>query len=391
MIALSATYPSFIATYVTRYMRSATFVRLNIIDPSLRGIKQYYKVLHSSKLPNEIFDAKIEEIINIFASIKFTQAIVFTNYQMKAEYLCQSLVDKNWPAVFIAGNIDQLKRNEAISQLKQFKCRILVSTDLTARGIDIDSVDLIINMEAPLDAETYLHRIGRAGRYGCEGYAISLVAENEELELFKGIINQYNLCICEYGKNLDEIVSVNEPNDDKIDDMTIEKVKFSEKELHQSINEYKKAKNDFELKKKLYRQKIDDIRPKERPNDSIINFFTCISDIEKSVETFKATNKFECLDVEKRSKTVYVLKNSNIKSLTIREINDKEKELIKILKPYELSRYEIQKNLESVSNNNKFDTETNSSTNADNTDSYNVYCERYSQFYFRYLSQFFKN
>lgn len=71
------------ATYVTRYMRSATFVRLNIIDPSLRGIKQFYKIIPYSKLSNLIFEQKIEELVKLLSSINFSQAIIFTNYQMK--------------------------------------------------------------------------------------------------------------------------------------------------------------------------------------------------------------------------------------------------------------------------------------------------------------------
>jgi superfamily II DNA/RNA helicase len=130
MIVLSATYPSYMATYVTRYMRSATFVRLNIVDPSLRGIKQFYKLMPYNELKNINFDSKINELLRLFSSIQFKQCIVFTNYQLRAENICQKLIEQGWPAIFIAGNIEQAKRTKAIMQLKQFKCRILVSTDL---------------------------------------------------------------------------------------------------------------------------------------------------------------------------------------------------------------------------------------------------------------------
>ena len=117
-------------------MRSATFVRLNIVDPSLRGIKQYYKRIEYNELKNLTFDLKINELIKLLSTTKFKQCIVFTNYQIRAENLCQKLVEKNWPAIFIAGNIEQAKRNKAIMQLKQFKCRILVSTDLVSKFYD---------------------------------------------------------------------------------------------------------------------------------------------------------------------------------------------------------------------------------------------------------------
>jgi superfamily II DNA/RNA helicase len=85
MIALSATYPSYMATYLTRYMRSATYVRLNAVDPSLRGIRQFYKIItnNQSVLDNILFDLKIDELVKLFSSIEFTQCIVFTNYQLR--------------------------------------------------------------------------------------------------------------------------------------------------------------------------------------------------------------------------------------------------------------------------------------------------------------------
>ena len=132
MIALSATYPTYMATYVTRYMRSATYVRLNAIDPSLRGIRQFYKVISESRSTSNNFDLKIDELVKVFSTTAFTQSIVFTNYQLRAEYVCKQLNDNGWPAIFISGNIEQSQRNKAIMDLKHFKCRILVSTDLVS-------------------------------------------------------------------------------------------------------------------------------------------------------------------------------------------------------------------------------------------------------------------
>lgn len=87
MIVLSATYPVYLANYLTRYMRSPTYVRLNIVDPSLRGIKQYYKIVQSNfTTPNErnsYCENKLDELIKLFSLIQFTQCIVYTNYQFK--------------------------------------------------------------------------------------------------------------------------------------------------------------------------------------------------------------------------------------------------------------------------------------------------------------------
>ena len=104
------------------------------------------------------FDYKIECLLKIFNQIQFQQCIIFTNYQTKAENLSKALNAKGLPTIFISGNLTQTERNKAIAQLKEFKSRILVSTDLTSRGIDIDTIDLVISMDLPTDPETYLHR-----------------------------------------------------------------------------------------------------------------------------------------------------------------------------------------------------------------------------------------
>ena len=83
ILTLSATYPSYMGAYATRYMRSPTYVRLNIVDPSLRGINQFYKVTPHSNLANVAFDNKVDELIRLISTIQFQQCIIFTNYQMK--------------------------------------------------------------------------------------------------------------------------------------------------------------------------------------------------------------------------------------------------------------------------------------------------------------------
>ncbi|CAF0848694.1 unnamed protein product [Brachionus calyciflorus] len=245
ILFLSATYPEYMASYATRYMRSPTFVRLNIVDPSLRGIKQFYKITSYSNLSNKCFGYKIDELCKVLSSVQFQQAIIFVNYQIKAESLSSSLNERGWQSIYTSGHIEQNQRNFAMNQLKNFKCRILVSTDLTARGVDAQNVDLVVCMDLPTDPETYLHRIGRAGRYGCQGKAVSFVTEKEESAKFDEIIESYNLKIAQFNDGLDDIVLVkNEISDEqRKDDVTIEKVKLSKQQLDNSLFEYEKSKH----------------------------------------------------------------------------------------------------------------------------------------------------
>ncbi|NWT59522.1 DDX20 helicase, partial [Erythrocercus mccallii] len=166
MLAVSATYPESLAAALTRYMREPTFVRLNPTDPGLLGLKQYYKIVNSHPLPHKTFEEKTQHLQELFSKIPFNQALVFSNLHSRAQHLAEILTSRGFPAECISGNMNQNQRLDAMAKLKQFHCRVLISTDLTSRGIDAEKVNLVINLDVPLDWETYMHRIGRAGRFG---------------------------------------------------------------------------------------------------------------------------------------------------------------------------------------------------------------------------------
>ncbi|XP_059188765.1 probable ATP-dependent RNA helicase DDX20 [Centropristis striata] len=180
MLALSATYPECLAQHLTRYMREPTFVRLNPSDLGLKGLKQYYKLVQSHALPHKVFEEKVQHLLELFSKIPFNQALVFSNLHTRAQHLADILSSKGLPAVCISGGLSQDQRLEAMSKLKQYQCRVLISTDLTSRGIDADKVNLVINLDVPQDWETYMHRIGRAGRFGTQGLAVTYCCHGEE-------------------------------------------------------------------------------------------------------------------------------------------------------------------------------------------------------------------
>lgn len=105
----------------------------------------------------------------------------------RAQSVCNKINSMGFSAAYIIGNQDMVKRQQAIKKLKTFKCRIMLTTDLTARGIDVENVNLVVNLDIPGDAATYLHRIGRGGRYGSYGISITIISDNE-LQLFKNIL-----------------------------------------------------------------------------------------------------------------------------------------------------------------------------------------------------------
>uniref|UniRef100_A0A8C5KC75 Probable ATP-dependent RNA helicase DDX20 n=1 Tax=Jaculus jaculus TaxID=51337 RepID=A0A8C5KC75_JACJA len=193
MLAVSATYPEFLANALARYMRDPTFVRLNASDPSLIGLKQYYKVVNSYPLAHKIFEEKAQHLQELFSRIPFNQALVFSNLHSRAQHLADILSSKGFPAECISGNMNQSQRLDAMAKLKQFHCRVLISTDLTSRGIDAEKVNLVVNLDVPLDWETYMHRIGRAGRFGTLGLTVTYCCRGEEENMMMKIAQKCNI------------------------------------------------------------------------------------------------------------------------------------------------------------------------------------------------------
>ncbi|NXC62273.1 DDX20 helicase, partial [Aleadryas rufinucha] len=193
MLALSATYPESLAAALTRYMREPTFVRLNPTDPGLLGLKQYYKIVNSHPLPHKTFEEKTQHLQELFSKIPFNQALVFSNLHSRAQHLAEILTSRGFPAECISGNMNQNQRLDAMAKLKQFHCRVLISTDLTSRGIDAEKVNLVINLDVPLDWETFMHRVGRAGRFGTLGLSVTYCCRGEEENTMMRIAQKCNL------------------------------------------------------------------------------------------------------------------------------------------------------------------------------------------------------
>ncbi|XP_010000513.1 PREDICTED: probable ATP-dependent RNA helicase DDX20 [Chaetura pelagica] len=193
MLAVSATYPESLAGALTRYMREPTFVRLNPTDPGLLGLKQYYKIVNSHPLPHKTFEEKTQHLQELFSKVPFNQALVFSNLHSRAQHLAEILTSRGFPAECISGSMNQNQRLDAMAKLKQFHCRVLISTDLTSRGIDADKVNLVVNLDVPADWETYMHRVGRAGRFGTLGLSVTYCCRGEEENTMRNIAQRCNL------------------------------------------------------------------------------------------------------------------------------------------------------------------------------------------------------
>merc|ERR1719172_180280 len=142
---------------------------------TLHDLLQYY-----SKLEEKEKNRKLNDLLD---ALEFNQVVIFVKSVQRAIALDKLLVECNFPSISIHSGLNQEERIARYKQFKEFQKRIMVSTDLFGRGIDIERVNIVINYDMPDDSDSYLHRVGRAGRFGTKGLALSFVStENPEDE-----------------------------------------------------------------------------------------------------------------------------------------------------------------------------------------------------------------
>lgn len=164
---------------------------------TLEGIKQYYV-----SCQNE--DDKYTTLFEVFGNIDLAQCFIYVNTKEKAEKLSEKMAEFGFQVGCIHGKMEQEDRNNIMRQFRDGAVRILISTDLTGRGIDVHQVGLVINFELPNKKESYIHRIGRSGRYGRRGVAINLVSYHELTQMTK-IQEFYNTQIVDLPTDLSQI------------------------------------------------------------------------------------------------------------------------------------------------------------------------------------------
>jgi superfamily II DNA/RNA helicase len=151
----------------------------------LEGIKQCVIVV-----PRE--EHKFETLLDLYNRLTISQAIIYVNKRQKAEWLSQKMIEAGFSLSFIHGEMDVNERRQRMAAFRSGAQRVLISTDLLARGIDVQQVSLVVNYELPLQRENYVHRIGRSGRFGRKGCAINLLLEGEECKMMADIEKYYN-------------------------------------------------------------------------------------------------------------------------------------------------------------------------------------------------------
>lgn len=158
MIAVTATVTTHLEEVMKKVMKNPIGITPKHEIPVLLGIKQFALELAEESDNIKLMRIKIEELQKIFTRIPFKQCLLFTNSQAKTDTYGNYLKKAGWQNEVINGSQDQQKRLDVLKKLIKYKCRILITTDLMARGIDIESINLVINLDLPYDCFTYLHR-----------------------------------------------------------------------------------------------------------------------------------------------------------------------------------------------------------------------------------------
>jgi translation initiation factor 4A len=198
VVLLSATMPVDVLEVTNRFMRDPIRILVKKEELTLEGIRQYYVNVSKEEW-------KFDTLADLYETVSITQAVIFCNTRRKVEALADQLMKRKFTVSSMHGDMDQENRELIMREFRSGSSRILITTDLLARGIDVHQVSLVINYDIPSNRENYIHRIGRSGRFGRKGVAINFVTE-EDIRQMKDIEQFYNTVIEEMPSNIADLL-----------------------------------------------------------------------------------------------------------------------------------------------------------------------------------------
>jgi ATP-dependent RNA helicase DDX6/DHH1 len=176
ILLYSATFPLIVKAFKDKFLRKP--YEINLMDElTLKGITQYYAYVEERQ--------KVHCLNTLFSRLQINQSIIFCNSTNRVELLAKKITELGYSCFYIHAKMPQADRNRVFHDFRRGVCRNLVCSDLFTRGIDIQAVNVVINFDFPKNAETYLHRIGRSGRFGHLGLAVNLVTYDDRFNLYR--------------------------------------------------------------------------------------------------------------------------------------------------------------------------------------------------------------
>jgi superfamily II DNA/RNA helicase len=190
----SATLPANIYALTDQFMRNPVKIKVAAEQLTLEGIKQYFVAVQDDP-------QKYATLKDLYGLISTAQTIIYCNSVKRVIELYEAMIEDGFPVCCIHSSMEHEARKNAISDFSSGAARFLISSNVTARGIDIQQVSLVINFDLPRDVHTYIHRIGRSGRWGRKGTGINFITRRD-IQQIKEIESYYHCQIDELPANL---------------------------------------------------------------------------------------------------------------------------------------------------------------------------------------------
>lgn len=198
VILLSATMPQDVLEVSKQFMRNPVSILVKKEELTLEGIKQFYVNVEKEEW-------KLDTLCDLYDTLSIAQSVIFCNTRRKVEWLTERMAQQDHTVSSIHGDMDQKEREKIMTHFRSGSSRVLITTDLLARGIDVQQVSLVINYDLPSNRENYIHRIGRGGRFGRKGVAINFVTA-EDRRILNDIEQFYNTQVTEMPKTVADLL-----------------------------------------------------------------------------------------------------------------------------------------------------------------------------------------
>eukprot|EP00158_Paraphelidium_tribonemae_P002776 Partr_v1_DN25653_c1_g1_i3_m4712 putative (RNA) helicase len=198
VVIVSATMPQEVLELTSKFMTDPIRVLVKRDELTLEGIKQFFVAVEQEEW-------KFDTLCDLYDTLTITQAVIFCNTRRKVDWLTGKMREANFTVSSMHGEMPQKERDSIMAEFRQGASRVLITTDVWARGIDVAQVSLVINYDLPTNRENYIHRIGRSGRFGRKGVAINFV-KTEDIKLLRDIEQYYSTQIDEMPMNVTDIL-----------------------------------------------------------------------------------------------------------------------------------------------------------------------------------------
>lgn len=194
----SATMPDEMLTLSEKFMRDPVKIVMKTEELTLECIQQYYVAMNDDQ-------SKYDALKDLFSFLQVSQCIIYVSTVKRVEDLYNTMITDGFPVCCIHSSMDKTERDKSLQSFRKGAFRVMVSSGVTARGIDVQQVSTVINFDMTRSYETYLHAIGRSGRFGRKGLAINFVTKHD-IDFMRRLEKHYNITISELPADVEKLI-----------------------------------------------------------------------------------------------------------------------------------------------------------------------------------------